>query len=109
MSRGGAETRATGLQEVVEVGRGGCGGDTNGGSFGGTDRRGGGGGRDVDGNRLSRWEDNLLNLTLGTDPNYPLVCAPGLERYHPIMSTIGDTGGRLERDIFNNRSVLFQY
>ena len=52
-------------------------------------------GRGGDGYRLSRWEDNVANLTLGTEPNALLAYAPGLEHHHPIMSTIGNPGVRL--------------
>ena len=54
--------------------------------------RGWGGDRD----RLSRWEDNVANLTLGTEPNDTLSYALGLEHHQPIVSTLGDPGGRLE-------------
>ena len=43
-------------------------------------------------------EDNVANVTLGTEPNSPLAFALGLEYHHPIMSTLGDPGGRLERE-----------
>ena len=43
-------------------------------------------------------EDNVANITLGTEPNTPLAFALGLEYHHPIMSTLGDPRGRLERD-----------
>ena len=46
---------------------------------------------------MSWWDDNVANLTLGTEPNVPLAYAPGLEHHHPIMITLGDPGGRLER------------
>ena len=61
-------------------------------------RRGGVDGRGRDGDRLSWWEDNVANLTLGTEPNAPLAYALVLEHHHPILSEIGDPGGRLEID-----------
>ena len=54
--------------------------------------------QDGDKDGLSRWEDNLAHATLGMDPNDPLAYAPGLELHQPIMSTIGETRGRLERE-----------
>ena len=71
----------------------------NSGSGGGTDVEGGGDGRDGygDGYGLSWWEDNIANVTLGTEPNDTISYAPGLEHHHPNMSTLGDPGGRLER------------
>ena len=50
---------------------------------------GGGYGWGGDGYRIIQWEDNVSNLTLGTEPNAPLAYAPGLEHHHPIMSTLG--------------------
>ena len=43
-----------------------CVGDADGGSGGGMDGGGGGDGRDVDRDRMSKWEDNLASVTLGT-------------------------------------------
>ena len=45
-------------------------------------------------------EDNVENLTLGTYINDPLVYAPGLEHYHPIMITLGDNRGKLNVYIY---------
>ena len=61
------------------------------------EREGGVEGRYRNGDVLNRWEDTLANTILGTQPNYPLAYAPVLEFHHPIMSTIGYPGGRLER------------
>ena len=66
---------------------------------GGTDGGGGGDGWEGDRYGLSWWEDNLAQITLGTEPNNPFAYAPGLKFYHLIMSTLGDPGVRLERDI----------
>ena len=100
VSGGGVETRAKDIQAMVGTGWGGCGRDTDSGSGGETD--GGGGGYGLDGDRdvLNWWEDNVANINLGTEPNYPLDYAPGLEHHHPIISTLGEPGGRLyiERD-----------
>ena len=71
-----AEIGATGIQSVAITGQVGCGGDAYGGSGGGTDGRGGGDGRGGDGDRISWWEDNVTDLTLGTEPNDPLSYAP---------------------------------
>ena len=81
-----------GDQAVSRAGRIGCGGDVNSGSGGGTGVEGGGDGRDGDGDGygLSWWEDNIANATLETEPNAPLVYAPGLEHQPPNMSTLGD-------------------
>ena len=59
---------------------------------------GGGYRREGDGDGLDCWEDNVTHMTLGTEPNHPLSYAMGLEHHHPIMSTLGDTGGRLDRE-----------
>ena len=75
---------------MVRSGRTGCGGDVDG-VLGGRTNRGGGGIRD----RLSRLEDNVAYVPLGTDPNAPLAYAMRLEIHHPIMSTLGDPGVRL--------------
>ena len=57
----------------------------------------GGYGRDRDRDVLSRWEDNLAHVTLGTEPNAPLTYAPLLEHHHPVVIILGDPGGRLDR------------
>ena len=64
------------------------------------DRGVGGNGRygDRDRDRLSWWEDNVANVTLGTETNDCLAYDPGLERHRPIMSTLGEHGGRLEKE-----------
>ena len=97
MSGDGADTGSTGIQAVVGSGRGGCGGKADRRLGGGTDGGGGGYGRDGDGGRLSRWEDNIENLTLRTEPNSPLDYALGLEHHHLIMGTLGEPGVWLER------------
>ena len=67
-----------------------------GGGLGGRSDGGGvGEGRGENREILSRWEDNEAKLTLGMDPNDPLAYAPGLEHHHPIMSMLGEPGGRL--------------
>ena len=99
MSGGRSETVAKDIQAVAGTGRGGCGRDVDGGSGGGTEGGGGGYGRDRDRYRLNRWENNIANITLRAEPNDPLAYAPRLEYHHPIMSRLGETGGRLEREI----------
>ena len=81
-----------GDQEVAGAGWIGCGGNVNSGLGGGTDVEGGGDGRDRDGDGygLSWWEYNIVNVTLGTEPNALLAYAPGLEHHHPNMSTLGE-------------------
>ena len=95
---GVVETGAKGVQEVVVTGKGGCGRDTDCGSGGRTD----GGGIvyiwDGDGDIISRWEDNVVNITLGMETNSPLDYAMGLEHHHPIISMLGDLEGQLDRD-----------
>ena len=61
-----------------------------------TDGTEGGGG-------LNRREDKVANITLGTETNAPLDYAPGLDHHHPILSTLGDPGGRL----YTEREILF--
>ena len=95
VSSGGEETGDMGVQSVVITGRVGCGGDVDGSLGGGTDRGGGGYGRDEGGDRLSRWDDNVANVTLRTEPNDPLEYTTGLEHHHPIMSTLGEPRSRL--------------
>ena len=98
MYGGGAETGAKGFQAVVGTERGLCGEDVGGSLLGGTDRGRGEDGRHGDRYRLSWWEDNVANSTLGTDTNSPLAYAPILGHHHPIMSTLGEPGGQLERN-----------
>ena len=93
VSCGGAETRDKGIQAVVGTGRRGPGRDADGGLGGRTDGGGGGYGREVDGDVLNQWGDNVANITLGTEPNATLAYAPGLEHHHPIVSTLGEPGG----------------
>ena len=40
-------------------------------------------------NQLSG-EDNVVNITLGTEPNAPLAYDMGLELHHLIMSKLGE-------------------
>ena len=89
MSSSRADNGSKGVHLVVGTVRVGLGGGTDGG--------GGGDGRDGGRDMLSRWEYNVANVTLGTDPNDPLSYAPGLEHHYPIMSTLGETRGQLER------------
>ena len=67
-----------GIHAVVGTGQVGCEGDVYSGLGGGTDGGGGGYGRGGERDRLSQWEDNVENLTLGKEPNGPLADAPGL-------------------------------
>ena len=97
VSGGGEEARVKGDQAVARAGRIGCRGDVNNGSGGRTDVEGGGDGRDGDGYGygygLSWWDDNIANVTLGTEPNAPLDYDTGLEHHHPNISTRGEPGG----------------
>ena len=61
-------------------------------------RGGGGCGWGRDGDRISWWEDNVSNLTLGTEPKSSLAYALGFKHHHPNMSTLGDPGVWLERE-----------
>ena len=81
---------------MVGTGRGGYGRDADGGSGGRTDGGGGGNIRDRDG--LNWWEDNIANITLGTEPNDPLAYAPVLQHNHPAISTLVDPRDGLERE-----------
>ena len=80
---------------MVVTERIGCGGNANSGLGGRVGRGEGGYGWNGDIDILSWWEDNVANITLGTDTNAPLIYAPRLEHHHPIMSTLWDPGGRL--------------
>ena len=64
--------------------------------------------RDRDVDVLSWWEDNVSNITLGTEHNSPLAYALVLENHHLIISTLGELGGRLEieRDSSLNNEIL---
>ena len=64
----------------------------NSGSGGGTEVEGGGDGQYGNGGRygLSRWEYNIANLSLETEPNAPLAYALVLEHRHPNISTLGE-------------------
>ena len=73
VSGGGAEAGVKGDQAVVGAGLIVCGGDADGGSGVGTDGRVGGDEQDGDGDGLSRWEDNVAHVTLGTETNDPLA------------------------------------
>ena len=57
---------------MVGAGRIGCGGDADRGLGGGTNGGGGGDGQDGYKYRISWWEENLSQVTLGTEPNSPL-------------------------------------
>ena len=46
---------------------------------------------------LSLWDNNVANITLGTETNDPLTYAPVLEHHHPIISMIGALEGQLDR------------
>ena len=98
MSGGGAEAGVKGVQAVVVAGHNLFGGDADGGLGGGTDR--GGAGYKQDGYRdgLSRWEDNIAHINLGTEPNDPLAYALVLELHHPIITKVGEHKFRLERN-----------
>ena len=63
-------------------------------------RGGEGDGRDRYRDRLIQWENNEAHITLGMEPNAPLTYALILEHYQPIMSKLGDPGGRLEIYIY---------
>ena len=56
---------------------------------------GGGDGRDRYGYILSWWGNNLANLILGTETNYPLAYATGLKHHQPNMRSLGEHRGRL--------------
>ena len=99
------EARVKGGQSVVGSVQNGFGGDLDGSSGGEMDGGGGGYGWDGDGDGLNLWEDNVANATLGTEPNAPLAYATGLEHHHPIMSKLGDPGGRSYREIEVNYPV----
>ena len=96
---------------MVVKGGVGCGRDADRGLGGGTDGVGGGDGRDRDGDRygdgygLNWWEDNAENRTLGTEPNYTLDYAMGLEHYNPITSKTRDPGIWLEREKFQKKTM----
>ena len=107
MPGGKTEAGAKGGKEVVVIGRFVFGGDADYGSGGGTYRGGGGDGRDGDGEgdgdgRIIKLEDNVANITSGTEPNDTLVYAPVLDINYPIVSTLGVYEGQLdrERDIY---------
>ena len=95
MSGGGEEAGFKGDQAVAGAVRIGCGGDANSGSGGGTDVEVGGDAQNEngDGYGLSWWENNIENVTLGMEPNAPLVYAPVLEHHSPYISTLGYPGG----------------
>ena len=92
----GAETGGKDIQAVMGIGQIGFGRDADGGSGGGTGGGGIGDGWDGGEDGLNWWGDNVANITLGTETNDPLAYAPVLEHHHPIMSTLGETRGRLE-------------
>ena len=79
------------------------GGDTDSGSGGGTGVGLGGDVQDRYGDgygygQLTRWEDTVIKVILGTEPNAPFAYAIGFERHHLIMSMLGGHGGRLDRE-----------
>ena len=92
-----ADTGENCVKIVAGTGKGGCGRYADGSLGGGMVREGGG--RDGDGYIICWWEDNEANKNLGTKKNDPLSYAPGLEHHHLLMSTLGETGGQLEREI----------
>ena len=61
-------------------------------------RGGGWDGQYGDGDGLNWWENNVVNIILGTESNSPLAYAPVLELHHIIISTLGGHGGQLERE-----------
>ena len=79
------------------AGRTGFGGEADISLGSGIDRGGGGDGWDGYKDRLSRWEDNVAHVNLGTEPNAPLVYALALELPHTIMSKVGEHEEQLER------------
>ena len=48
--------------------------------------------------RLKLGEDNVANITLWMETNDTFAYDPELKYHHPIMSTLGKPGGRLERE-----------
>ena len=97
------ETGTEGFQAVVVTRQGECGGVVDSFLGGGTDKGGLLGLQGEDGHRLSWWEDDLKNLTLGTDPNAPIAYDLGLEHHHPIISTLEEPGCQFEREININK------
>ena len=99
MSSGGAESGVKGNQAAVVSGRIGCVRDVDSGLGGGTDRQGGRERRTGQRRIQKDWyEDNKAHATLGAEPNIPIPYSLVLEHHHPIMSTLGDPEGRLDRD-----------
>ena len=92
---GGVETKAKDFQEVMVTGQGECGRDADDSSGGRTDRSKGVCIWDGEGYRISWWEDNVANITLGTETHAPLDYAPGLEHHHPIIIMLGELEGQL--------------
>ena len=91
VSGDGAKAGVKGGQAVVVSGRIGLGGDADSSWEVERTERGGEKGREIDGDGygLNWWEDNVVNIILGTEPNAPLAYAPGLELHYPIISTLG--------------------
>ena len=60
-------------------------------------------GRGQERGRSDRWKnkakDDLMVNTIGTEPNAPIVYAPGSEHHHLTMSKIGRHGYRLDIEI----------
>ena len=92
MSGCGAESRVKDYQAVVGAGRIGCGGDTDSVLGGEMDIEGGGDRRDKDGYRLTWWDNNVVQVSLKTDPNAHFAYVLVLEHHHLITSTPGDPG-----------------
>ena len=69
-------------------------------------RGGGGDGRYSYCDGINWWEDTVANVILRMEPNHPLAYTPGLELHHPIMSTLRDPGGRLERERERDTTLL---
>ena len=88
-------TEAKGVQEVVVTEQGGCGREEDNWSGGRTDGSIGVYIWDGDGDIISWWEDNVANITLGTETNAPIDYAPGLEHHHTIISMLGELEGQL--------------
>ena len=95
---GGVDTESKGVQEVVVTKQGGCGREEDNWSGGGIDGSIGVCIWDGEGYIISWWEDNVANITLGTETHAPLDYDPGLEHHLPIISMIGELEGQLERD-----------
>ena len=78
MSSSILDTGSKSVQAVVVIGQVGFGGDADGGLVGRAFGGAGGDRRYENGDILSWWEDNVANVTIGTEPNDTLAYAPGL-------------------------------